>query len=233
MPPETPSAPPPVRRRRGQWVLGALLAVLSAGLGCAYAIHQTVRATGRERIYFDPDLVPPRDVAIVLGTSPTTQGRSNLFFESRMNACADLWNRGKVRHFIVSGDNGRKTYDEPTAMRDALISRAVPASAITLDYAGFRTLDTMARAVAVFGQRKVTVITDDFHLPRSLFLAEAHGLDAIGFGGRPVLVKYSKKTRTREVASRIAAWIDVNVLHTKPRFFGPPVVVPVAAVSDK
>ncbi|MCE9610104.1 MAG: YdcF family protein [Chthoniobacter sp.] len=192
-----------------------------------------MRATGRERIYFDPDLVPPREVAVVLGTAPTIQGRSNLFFESRMNACAELWRRGKVRHFIVSGDNGRKTYDEPTAMRDALISRAVPASAITLDYAGFRTLDTMARAAAVFGQRKITVVTDDFHLPRALFLAEAHGLDAIGFGGKPVPVKYSRKTRTREVASRIAAWIDVNALHTKPRFFGPPVTVPVTAMSDK
>ena len=228
MPPENPSTLP-VRRRHGRWILGALFFALSGALIFAYAIHQTVRKTGSDRIYFDPDLVPAREVAVVLGTSPNIGSGSNPFFESRMDACAELWRRGKVRHFIVSGDNGRKGYDEPTAMRDALVSRAVPPAAITLDYAGFRTLDTMARATAVFGQRKVTIITDDFHLPRSLFLADAHGLDAIGFGGKPVPLQWSKKTRIREIASRIAAWLDVYALHTKPKFFGPPVAVPVAA----
>ena len=202
----------------------SLVAVL--GIGSAFAMHGAVARAGRGRIYFDPGLVPAREVAVVLGTSPKIRTWANPFFESRMNAAAELWKRGKARHFIVSGDNSRKTYDEPTAMRDALVARGVPAEAVTLDYAGFRTLDTMARAFAVFGQREVTVVTDDFHLPRTLFLAEAHGMDAIGFGGKPVPLQWSKKTRTREVASRIAAWLDVHILHTKPKFFGPPVAVP-------
>jgi SanA protein len=218
-----PSAAPCVRWRR--WLLGTgLVAVI--GIGCTVAIHDTVLRAGNGRIYFDADLVPAREVAIVLGTSPKTRNRSNPFFESRMDAAAGLWKRGKVRHFILSGDNGRKGYDEPTAMREALIGRGVSAEAITLDYAGFRTLDTMARAHTVFGQRKVMVITDDFHLPRSLFLADAHGMDAVGFGGRPVPLRWSKKTRTREVASRLVAWLDVHLLRTKPKFFGPPIVVP-------
>lgn len=192
-------------------------------------MHNAVAGAGRGRIYFDPNRVPARGVAIVLGTSPRFRTSANPFFESRMEAAAKLWERGKVRHFIVSGDNSRRTYDEPTAMRDALVSRGVPAGAVTLDYAGFRTLDTMARAVAVFGQREVTIVTDDFHLPRSVFLAEAHALDAIAFGGRPVPLQWSKKTRAREVVSRIAAWLDVYILHTKPKFFGPPVAVPATA----
>ena len=145
-----------------------------------------------------------------------------------MDAAAELWRHGKVRHFIVSGDNSTKEYDEPTAMRAALVARGVPETAVTLDYAGFRTLDTMARAATVFGQKSLTVVTDDFHLPRSLFLAEAHGIDAIGFGGKPVPIEWSRKTRVREVASRIAAWLDVYVFKTKPKFFGPTVTVPSA-----
>lgn len=195
-------------------------------------MHSAVVRAGRGRIYFDSKLVPAREVAIVLGTSPKIRQWSNPFFESRMNAAAELWKHGKARHFIVSGDNGRKTYDEPSVMRDALVARGVPAEAVTLDYAGFRTLDTMARAVAVFGQQNVTVVTDDFHLPRSLFLAKAHGMDAIGFGGKPVPLTWSKKTRLREVASRVAAWLDVYLLHTKPKFFGPLVTVPATTATN-
>ena len=221
--PEGPSAAPRIRWRR--WLLGVGL-VSVIGIGSAFAMHGAVVRAGRGRIYFDPNLVPAREVAIVLGTSPKFRNGPNPFFESRMDAAAELWKRGKVRHFIVSGDNGRRTYDEPTAMRDALVERGVPAAAVTLDYAGFRTLDTMARGFTVFGQRKITVVTDDFHLPRALFLAEAHGMDAVGFGGKPIPLRWSKKTRTREVASRIAAWLDVHLLRTKPKFFGPPVAVP-------
>ncbi len=143
-----------------------------------------------------------------------------------MDTAAALYHAGKVKHLLVSGDNSRKTYDEPTAMRDALIARGVPSAAITLDYAGFRTLDTMARARAVFGLRRCTIVTDDFHLPRSLFLAEAHGLDAAGCQSAPVPWRWSKKTRLREIASRTIAWLDVCVLRTKPKFYGPRVEIP-------
>lgn len=217
-----PDSPKSFWRRWRPWFVGAALLA-----GLPVLAHQLVVSAGWGRTYFNAEEIPARDVAIVLGTSPKLRGKwSNPFFEARMNAAADLWKHGKVRHFLLSGDNGDKYYDEPSAMRDALISRSVPASAITLDYAGFRTLDSMARANKVFGQRQVTIITDDFHLPRSLFLARAHGMDAIGFGGQPVPLRWSKKTRLREIAARIGACVDVYVLHTKPKFLGPEVAIP-------
>ena len=164
--------------------------------------------------------VPANDVALVLGTAPRGRRWKNPFFEGRMDAAAELYRAGKVRHLLVSGDNHRKDYDEPTAMRDALVERGVPEDAITLDYAGFRTLDSVARAKVVFGMAKATIVTDRFHQPRSLFLARAHGLDAVGYCSRDVPFRWAKKTLAREVISRVKACLDVYIFHTEPRFFG-------------
>lgn len=180
------------------------------------------------KIVSDLAELPANDVALVLGTAPTVGRWSNPFFVGRMNAAAQLFQSGKVRHLLVSGDNRRRAYDEPTAMRDALLARGVPENAITLDYAGFRTLDSIARAKAVFGVTRVTIVTDHFHLPRALFLAQTHGLDAIGFASERVPFRWAKKTLLREVASRVKAWLDVYVLHTQPHFYGPPVELRIA-----
>jgi SanA protein len=185
------------------------------------------------RIFGDAATTPANDVALVLGTAPTVgEGRwKNPFFENRMDAAATLFRAGKVRHLLVSGDNGRREYDEPTAMRSALVARGIPEHVITLDYAGFRTLDSIVRAHAVFGQTKLTIVSDDFHLPRALFLAKAAGLDAIGVASQRVPNQWSRKTRAREIAARIAAWLDVSLLHTKPRFFGPKVPIEIARMD--
>lgn len=185
------------------------------------------------RIFIDPDQLPPNDVALVLGTSKFTGGADfpNPFFEGRMDAAASVYHAGKVRHLLVSGDNDRKDYDEPTWMRDALVARGVPEEAITLDYAGFRTLDSIVRAKEVFGLKKFTIITDDFHQARSIFLARSRGLDVVGFPSQPVPWIWSKKVRTRELASRFCACLDVYVLHTSPKFFGPRVEIRVAAAQ--
>lgn len=174
------------------------------------------------RIIQNVDRLDAHDIGLVLGTSPRLKGGwKNPFFEARMNAAALLFREGKVRHLLLSGDNGQKDYDEPTEMREALVARGVPASAMTLDYAGFRTLDSIVRAKSVFGLKKAVIITDDFHLPRALFLARAKGLTAIGYLPESVPWKWSQKTRTREVVSRVKACLDIYVLRTDPRFSGP------------
>jgi SanA protein len=103
-------------------------------------------------------------------------------------------------------------------MRDALVARGVPAKLITQDHAGFRTLDSLVRAREVFGIEELVVVTDDWHLPRALFLARSAGVDAIGAAFEDVPWKQSAKTRVREWFSRVKAVADVYVLRTKPKF---------------
>jgi SanA protein len=170
--------------------------------------------------------LPEGEIGIVLGTAPKLAEGRHPFFEHRMDAAAELYRTKHVRHLLLTGDNGHRGYDEPTAMKAALLARGVPASAITLEFAGFRTLDSMARARAVFGIKKAILITDDFHQPRSLFLAQAFGVDAIGYPSKPVPFRSSKKTLLREVASRVYACVDIYVLHTKPKYYGAQVKLP-------
>jgi SanA protein len=212
---------------RRRWLLVAaivlpLLLVLVVAVANFWVLHSS-----RSAIVTNIAKLPVNDVGLVLGTSRyNSDGVSaNPFFQGRMNTAAQLYHAGKVRHLLVSGDNGHAGYDEPTWMCDALVARDVPRSAISLDYAGFRTLDTMARAKAVFGLQRFTIITDDFHEARCVFLAHSLGLDVVGFPSERVKFWWSKRVRTRELASRTWACLDVYVFHTKPRYYGPPVKI--------
>lgn len=111
-------------------------------------------------------------------------------------------------------------------MRDALIDRGIPASALTLDYAGLRTLDSFARAKKVFGLNRLTIVTDDFHAARSIFLARHFDIEASAYCGMPVPLRWSAKTRLREVGARCKALLDLYVLDTQPRFLGERVTLP-------
>jgi SanA protein len=171
-------------------------------------------------------LVPDGDVALVLGTAPRLSSGPNRFFEARMDTAAKLWRERKARRFLLSGDNSRRDYDEVSAMKEALVKRGVPADVIALDHAGFRTLDSMYRAHDVFGVDRLLVVTDDWHLPRALFLAKAAGMDATGACFDHVPWQASVKTRVREWLSRVKAVADVYVLKTQPKFLGERVALP-------
>lgn len=133
------------------------------------------------RVYLTIETIPTREVGLVLGTTPGIGG-SNLFFTTRIEAAKELYERGKIRKIIVSGDNSDKSYNEPEYMRNALMKSGVPADAITMDYAGFRTLDSVVRASEVFSLTGgFTIISQPFHVERALYLARANGIDAIGY----------------------------------------------------
>ena len=179
-----------------------------------------IKSTGSQ-LYSEVDKIPANDVAILLGASKTLpNGRENLFLKYRILAAAELFKAGKIKHIIVSGDNHKKEYDEATDMRDALISQGIPDSCITLDYAGFRTLDSMVRCLKVFGQKKVTVISQEFHNQRAVFIANYYQMDAVAFNAKDVPDAFSLKTRIREYFAKFKAVLDLHVLHTQPKFLG-------------
>jgi SanA protein len=202
--------------RLTKFLLWCILLVIAVTGACNWWLLQANAGA----IHGHPALVTATDVALVLGTAPRLSSGPNRFFEARMNTAAQLWRERKAFHFLVSGDHGQRSYDEVTAMRDALISRGIPADAITLDHAGFRTLDSMARARQIFGVQRMIVVSDDWHLPRAIFLARAEGIEAEGACFESVPWQVSAKTRTREWFSRVKAVVDVYVLRTKPKFLG-------------
>ena len=162
--------------------------------------------------YISSDLrrLPDIDVALILGSAPIgPEGGPNRYFEYRLDAAADLARSGKTKHLLVSGDNRRPDYDEPTAMRAGLIARGVPGVAIYRDAGGVRTRDSVLRARAVFGQERVIIVSQRFHLSRAIFLARRAGIDAFGFEARDVDRAYSVVTELRRYPSALRAYWDV------------------------
>ena len=169
----------------------------------------------------DINKIPETETALLLGAAKTTpNGVPNLYFAGRIDAAAALFKAGKIKHILISGDNSRIDYDEPTDMKNALVERGVPETAMTLDYAGLRTLDSVVRAKKVFGRNKILIITQPGHAERAVYIAGKHGIEATAFyAAEPEHFKWLiARNRKRENFACIAAWLDVNILCRKPKF---------------
>lgn len=213
---------------RKKLALLLLAACAAVGFVTAGAVW-TVRRAAVGKVYDDPQVLPVNDVGLVLGTSTHVPGGGhNLHFDNRVAAAAKLYQTGRVRHLLLSGDNGTRGYNEPADMRRALLDLGVPDDAMTLDYAGFRTLDSVVRARAVFGQHRLTIITDRFHAYRAVFLAMHNGLDIVAFPSQEIDLRTSLKSRVREWGADLKACLDLWVLHTSPKFLGQPIAVQIA-----
>ena len=177
------------------------------------------------KTYTSVDEIPANKVGLVLGTSKYTRnGNINLYFEYRIRATVQLYKSGKIKYVLVSGDNGNKNYDEPTAFKEELISRGIPSEKIYLDYAGFRTLDSVVRANAIFGQSSFTVISQKFHNERAIYLANNKGFFAVGYNAIDVTTKAGMKTKVREVFARTKAFLDI-LFGVGPKFYGEKITI--------
>ncbi len=173
------------------------------------------------RVYSDLTLLPEHRIALVLGTSyRSVGGGPNPFFQKRIEMAATLYSLGKIDHFILSGDNSSRYYNEPVEMKKALIRQGVPASAITLDYAGLRTLDSVVRSKKIFGQNKITIITQPFHSYRALFISRYYDMDAVAMVADDPAFEQTFKVRFREYLARTKAVLDLYIFKTDPRFLG-------------
>ncbi len=139
--------------------------------------------------------------------------------QHRIDATIALYKAGKIEFVLVSGDNGTIYYNEPTTIKKDLVEGGIPTDKIYLDYAGFRTLDSMVRAKFIFGLDSVTVISQQFHNERAIYIAEKKGLKAIGFNAKGISGKQGIKVQFREYLARVKVFIDL-LLNTQPRFYG-------------
>jgi len=226
--PETSTAPPAASPRGGQrrlrGILWGLALLAATGIAGVVASDLVVSLSARDAIADDIAAVEPVPVALLLGTARTHQGRPNQYYRARIEAAAALFHSGKVRGILVSGDNSTRYYNEPIVMRKDLIALGVPAEFITLDYAGFRTLDSMVRAKEVFGLDHFIVVSQRFHAERAVFLARHHGIDARGLAAADPEPSWLMRVRAREVLARVAALLDL-VTGRGPKFLGEPETV--------
>jgi SanA protein len=195
-----------------KWTIKTGIALAFAGAIAVLAANWWVVYSTRKQVYFDIEELPTNDVGLVLGTSKFVRsGKENLFFRYRMEASARLWKEGKVKYLILSGNNDSEYYNEPADMQRALIKLGVPESVMTLDYAGYRTFDSVVRCKEVFNQEKITVISQNFHNARALFISNHEGIEAVAFAAQDVPDGYSLRTVLREYLARPNTLMDLYI----------------------
>ncbi len=197
-----------------KYILGTIIVT-------AVGFNFWITASTSSQVYESVEEVPKRDIALILGTSKRmVGGGDNQFFYKRIEAAASLYHQGKVRHIIVSGDNRTKYYNEPRDMHKALTDLNVPDQAITQDFAGLSTFDSVVRCKEIFGQNNVTIITQEFHAYRAVFIANHHDMDVVAYTAQFPDHEGATSTVVREYFARVKAVLDVFVFDTKPTHLG-------------
>lgn len=182
--------------------------------------NYTINEQTEHKIFTKTDSIPKNNVGLLLGTSKFLRnGKSNQYFVNRISATVQLFKAGKIKNIVISGDNSKKDYNEPEDMKNELIKHGIPENQIYLDFAGFRTYDSVYRMNKIFGQDRFTIISQEFHNQRAVYIANALKINAIGFNAKDVNAYNGFKTKTREKFARVKVFIDL-IFDKKPKFMG-------------
>lgn len=202
-----------------KWIIGLGIAISSIIALIAIANYH-INSSTDSYLYDDITKLPNNRVALLLGTSKKTRnGSDNQYFQKRIKAATELYKSGKIEFIVVSGDNSRKEYNEPLDMMVALVMNGIPSDKIYLDYAGFRTFDSVVRMNKIFGQSKFTIISQDFHNRRAIYIARSTNMEAIGYNADPVTAYTGFKTNMRELVAKLWVFIDLAI-DKQPKFLG-------------
>ncbi len=175
--------------------------------------------------YRSIDSLPTHRVAILFGAQVRPDHSLSPMLADRVDGGIALYQAGKVKKLLMTGDNSTTHYDEVTAMKDYAVSRGIPGADIGLDYAGFNTYDSCYRAKAIFGLSDAILVTQAYHMPRALYTCRHLGVKAAGYAiedfSKYPNLRYSYTLR--EWLSDQKTWWNINVLHPGPKFLGDPV----------
>jgi SanA protein len=204
-----------------------ILICICAAAGAIVFCNCAISHKAKPHVYSNIKDLPPNKVGLLLGTSKyLSSGALNPYFRYRLEAAALLYRERKIRYIIASGDNRTHFYNEPKIMKKELMMQGVPEEAIYLDYAGFRTLDSVVRCSRIFGQESFTIISQRFHNERAVYIARHLGIAAVGFNADDVEPVAAFKTRMREYFARVKAFIDLYLTNEKPRYLGETITIP-------
>lgn len=202
-----------------------ILMLITVLIVLVFASNIWVGNVAKKKLYSHIETLPDHKVGLVLGASKyTSNGLINLYYTSRLEAAIALYEAGKVKYLLISGDHGRLDYNEPEDFKIDLVKAGIPEERIFLDYAGFRTLDSMVRAKAVFGIDEGIVISQKFHNERAVFISEKKGMNFIAYNARDIKGSAALKTNIREYLARVKAVLDIQ-FNKQPKYLGVPICI--------
>ncbi len=173
-------------------------------------------------IYKNVDDIPTTQVVIIPGAAILKSGELSPIFKDRVDKAIELYNLKKVSKILVSGDNSTVSYNEVNPVRIYLLERGIPDQDIFLDHAGFDTYSTMYRARDVFGATSTVISTQDFHLPRAVFIGKSLGLTA--YGADADTLNILPRNYVREVFANVKAFLNLS-FDRLPKYLGEPIPI--------
>tara|TARA_R110002051_G_scaffold107616_2_gene180505 strand:+ start:54105 stop:54776 length:672 start_codon:yes stop_codon:yes gene_type:complete len=196
-----------------------LSAAVLLGLVFVFGLSSHIKSSTSSSIFAKAEDVPNSYTVIVLGASVRANGNLSTILKDRVESALQLYTDGKVKRFLLSGDNGTIHYNEPEAMKEYLMERGVPEEHIFLDYAGFDTYDSMYRASAVFDVKDAVVVTQNFHLPRALYIARKLNLNYVGYIGDKHIYAHENSNKKRELLANVKAYLELT-FKNEPTYLG-------------
>lgn len=205
-------------------LLISFILILGMVISIVVADYLIVSKT-KSSLFENVKTIPHQKVGVVLGTSKLlANGYQNLYFKYRIEATVKLYKAKKIDYIVVSGDNRKKGYNEPEDMKNDLVAKGIPENRIFMDFAGFRTLDSIIRMREIFGQSSFTVISQKFHNERAIYLASLEGMEVIAFNAKDVNAYYGIKTQVREKLARVKVFVDY-LTGKEPKFLGEKIII--------
>jgi len=212
-------------RKKRVFFYSILFAIISV-VTIIYLCNKIIVDAAKDNLYSEVNKIPFNKVGLLLGANKYGgHGHNNPYYYYRIEAAIKLLNNAKIKYIIISGDNSRKDYNEPESMRSDLIKGGIDSTKIYLDYAGFRTFDSIIRLKAIFGQDSVTIISQQFHNERAIYTASRVGIIAIGFNAKEAGNVQGLETPWRERLARVKTFLDFW-LGKKPKFLGSKIIIP-------
>jgi vancomycin permeability regulator SanA len=188
-------------------------------IASVFAIQNMVLAY-RTVVFHSVSQVPSAPVALVFGAGVNIDGSPTDSLRDRVLTGVELYKSGKVRKIVMTGDNGTRYHDEVTPMRNLAIEEGVPSDDVIGDYAGFRTYESCYRARDVFGLSSVIAVSQNYHLPRILYICNSMRVNAVGVSADRGQYADMYWSETREFLARLKAWWQVEITKPLPRYLG-------------
>ncbi|WP_374174074.1 vancomycin high temperature exclusion protein [Flavobacterium tructae] len=202
-------------------LLKKLIYLLIIGVIAIISVNWYVKSSTSNLIYYTVNNLPKNEVGIIFGAGINGDQPSK-YLKDRLDAGILLYKTHKINKILLSGDNGRDEYDELTVMKTYCFNHGVDTTKIFIDYAGFDTYSTMYRASHIFKIKKATLVSQEYHLNRAIYIGQKLGVKSIGFSANKGEYLGYQYVTFREYGSIFKSFFDV-LRNRKPRFSGNPI----------
>lgn len=206
-------------KKWGKRTMGIFISLLIVSLIIVILAISNVNSY-KKYIYNIEDIPKGEDAIIVLGAGVKNDGTPSDILADRLETSIEVYNEGAAGALILSGDHGREEYNEVGAMKDYVLKNNIDESIVFMDHAGFSTYDTMYRAKEIFKVKSAVIVTNEYHLPRALYIARKLGIEAYGVKSDKRGYQLMDSYKKREVLAKLKDFAYVNILKPEPKFLG-------------